>query len=141
MPAGRDEQGDGEYAKRLASLMSSVQGLEGEGSQCRSVGSSRCCGLAVADIQWQPPGTALGTILWSLLHPPWAPVNPTEAVIQPLAVVCSKHPCSCHARLAAHFSGEGQRLIPGSLSASLLHLPHSQSEMCPVWRYGQHLEL
>lgn len=125
----------------FASLMSSVQGLEGEDSRHRTAKSSGCHGLAVTALQWQSPGTALGTILRSPFHPPWAPVNPTEAGTQLLPVVCSRHPCSCHARQAAHPSAEGQRLIPGSLSAASLHLPHSLREMCPMWRYGQHLAL
>lgn len=55
----------------FASLMSSVQGLEGKVmySQHRTARSSGCHRLAVAAIQWQSPGTALGTILWSSFHP------------------------------------------------------------------------
>lgn len=122
----------------FASLMSSVQGLEGKVmySRHRTARSSGCHRLAVAAIQWQSPGTALGTILWSSFHPPWAPVNPTEAGTQLLPVVCSRHPCSCHARQAAHPSGEGQRLIPGSLSAAFpapSSLPKGDVPHVEIW--------
>lgn len=145
MPARKDEQVMGTVLKHwiaavlFAFLMSSVQRLGGEGSQSRSAGNHGMpwpgCGCHSVAAPWH----CMRDYPLELIPSSWVPVNSTKAVIQLLPMVCSKHPSSCHARLAACFCGEGERLILGSLSGAPLHLPHSQREMCLMWRNGQHL--